>query len=112
MTPKEQCITIALCVLGTQIPRALPFLVFSSKKPAPPYIRYLGNALPAAVFALLVVYCLKDVAFLQSPRHGLPEILGVLATVGLHLAFRQMMVSIAGGTAFYMALLRFVFSGG
>ena len=48
MTLTQQIITIALCALGTMATRFLPFLLFSSRKPTPGYIRYLGNALPAA----------------------------------------------------------------
>ena len=58
MTLSQQIVTIALCVAGTLLTRFLPFLVFSPKKPTPAYVRYLGKALPCAVFAMLVVYCL------------------------------------------------------
>ena len=47
-----------LCALGTLLTRFLPFLVFNPKKPTPQYIQYLGAALPGAIFAMLVVYCL------------------------------------------------------
>lgn len=39
----------------------LPFILFPADKPAPKYIKYFGNVLSAAVFGLLVVYCLKSV---------------------------------------------------
>ena len=52
--------------------RSLPFLLFKPGASLPSYIRYLGKALPSAVFALLVVYCLKDVSLL-SGNHGIPE---------------------------------------
>ncbi|MEG2252611.1 MAG: AzlD domain-containing protein, partial [Clostridia bacterium] len=62
MTLSQQVITIAMCVLGTMLTRFLPFLLFSSQKPTPAYVRYLGKALPAAIFGMLVVYCLKNVS--------------------------------------------------
>jgi len=62
MTLTEQIITIAICVFGTMLTRFLPFLVFSSKKPTPEYVQYLGKALPCAVFGMLVIYCLKNVS--------------------------------------------------
>ena len=43
MTLTQKIIIIAMCVLGTLIMRALPFLVFSSKKPTPKIIKYLGH---------------------------------------------------------------------
>jgi branched-subunit amino acid transport protein AzlD len=55
---------------------------------------------------MLVVYCLKDVD-LTSGWRGLPEALGIAATVLLHLASRRnMLVSIGGGTVFYMLLVQ------
>ena len=108
MTFSQQIITIALCSLATMFTRFAPFLLFSSKKPTPAFVRYLGKALPGAVFGLLVVYCLKNVSLLQG-SHGIPEFLGILATVVLHLTRKNMLLSIAGGTVCYMVLLQFVF---
>ena len=109
MTFIEQCITIGLCALASVLTRALPFLLLSEKKPTPPIVRYLGNVLPAAVFGMLVVYCLKDTNFLGG-THGLPEIAGIIVTAMLHLKFRQMLLSIGGGTAAYMLLVQFIFT--
>ena len=108
MTLPEQIITIAMCVLGTMATRFLPFLVFSEKRPTPPYVQYLGRALPAAIFGMLVVYCLRNVD-LTAVGHGLPELIAIALTVALHLWKRQMLLSIAGGTVCYMLLMQMVF---
>ncbi|MEE1161755.1 MAG: branched-chain amino acid transporter permease [Acutalibacteraceae bacterium] len=108
MTVTQQIITIALCVLGTVATRFLPFLVFSGDKPTPKYIQYLGKALPAAIFGMLVVYCLKNVSILTG-SHGIPELISIVLVVALHLWKRQMLLSIAGGTVCYMLLIQFVF---
>ena len=71
-------------------------------------MQYLGRVLPAAVFGMLVIYCLKNVSFLAG-THGLPELIAIAATVTLHLAFKNMLVSIAGGTVVYMLLVQLVF---
>lgn len=105
MTFLEQAITIAMGIVGTQITRFLPFLVFSSKKPTPAYVQYLGKALPSAVFAMLVVYCLKDIP-LTGPTHALPEFIAVALTVAAHLWKRNMFLSMAVGTAVYMGMIR------
>lgn len=84
------------------------FLVFSGKKETPKYIQYLGNALPAAIFGMLVVYCLKNVSILTG-SHGIPELIAIAVVVALHLWKRQMLLSIAGGTVCYMLLVQFVF---
>lgn len=108
MTLTQQIITIALCALGTMVTRYMPFIVFSSKKPTPLFVQYLGRALPSAIFAMLVVYCLKDVSVLRG-THGLPELLAIVVTIALHRWKRQMLLSIAGGTVFYMMLVQMVF---
>ena len=108
MTFEQKMITIGMVVLGTAITRFLPFLVFPSGKPTPKYIRYLGKVLPAAIFGLLVVYSLKNVNPLAG-SHGIPELLSILLVIGLHLWKRQMLLSIAGDTIFYMVLVQLVF---
>ena len=101
-------VIIGIGVFGTMLTRFLPFLIFGRKKEAPKYIQYLGKVLPAAVFGLLVVYCLRDVN-LFTGSHGLPEAIAILAVVLLHVWKRQMLLSIAGGTVCYMVLLQLFF---
>lgn len=108
MSLTQQIITIAAVVLGTMITRFLPFLVFSSEKPTPKYIQYLGKFLPSAVFGLLVIYCLKHVNIF-SGTHGIPELVSILLVIALHLWKRQMLFSLAGGTICYMLLIQTVF---
>lgn len=104
----QQVATIALCALGTMMTRFLPFLIFKPGSSLPPYVKYLGKALPFAVFALLVVYCLKDVSIL-SGSHGIPEAISLLVTTVLHVWKRQMLFSMAAGTVCYMMLVQYVF---
>ncbi len=107
MTLTQQIITIALCMVATMLTRFLPFAVFAGKR-TPRYVRYLGNALPAAIFGMLVVYCLKNVS-LFSGSHALPEAIAIGVIAALHLWKRQTLVSIAGGTVVYMLLVQWVF---
>lgn len=108
MTFVEQMITIGVIIFGTMLFRFLPFILFPAGKPTPKYIQYLGKVLPAAVFGLLIVYCLKDVS-LFSGSHALPELISIALVVVLHLWRRQMLISIAGGTICYMLLVQLVF---
>jgi len=108
VTFSQQIITIGLCVLATMATRFLPFLLFSSNRPTPKYVQYLGKALPAAIFGMLVVYCLKNVSLLTG-SHGLPELIAILVIVALHLWQRRTLLSIAGGTICYMLLIQLVF---
>lgn len=108
MTLTEQILTIAICALGTALTRFLPFLLFSEKRKTPPYIQYLGRVLPAAVFGMLVIYCLKSVPF-SGFTQALPQLLAVAVTILLHLPLGNMLLSVAGGTLTYMLLIQFVF---
>ena len=108
MTLTQQMITVGMVVLGTMLTRFIPFIIFPAGKPTPKYIQYLGNVLPSAVFGLLIIYCLKNVSIFAG-SHGIPEMLSIILVVLLHLWKRQMLLSIAGGTIFYMILVRIIF---
>ncbi|MBE6701971.1 MAG: branched-chain amino acid transporter AzlD [Ruminococcaceae bacterium] len=108
MTVAQQFILIGTVALSTMLTRFLSFWVFPANKPTPKYISYLGKALPPAVFGLLVVYCLKNVS-LVTWSHGIPELIAIAAVVILHLSFKKMLLSIAGGTLLYMLLVQLVF---
>ena len=108
MTTTQILLTITLLAVGTMLTRFLPFMVFRENTEPPKFIQYLGNALPAAIFSMLVLYCLKNVQFL-SGNHGLPEIIAIAVTSVLHLWKRQILLSIAGGTVAYMLLVQLIF---
>ena len=86
--------------------RFLPFVMFS--KGTPKTIVYLGNLLPNAIMAMLVVYCLKNVSF-AAGSHGIPVALAVALVAVLHKWKHNMLLSILGGTAAYMLLVQAVF---
>ena len=108
MTSIQALITILAIAAGTQFTRWLPFWLFPEKKDPPAVVLYLGKVLPPAMMGLLVVYCLRNVDIAAAP-HGLPELIGIAVTVGLHPWKRQMLLSIAGGTICYMLLVQLVF---
>ena len=108
MTVTEQIITVISAVIATMLTRFLPFFIFGVNSETPKYIKYLGKVLPCAIFALLVVYCLRNVDIF-SDSHGLPEFFGIIATVSIHLIRRQMLLSMAFGTVIYMFFVQFVF---
>ena len=108
MTTAEHLILILMAALGTMLTRFLPFLLFPAGRETPPFIRYLGRALPAAVFGMLVIYCLKNVTHLDFP-HGIPEVIALVSVLAIHLWKRRMLLSIACGTVVYMVLVQVVF---
>lgn len=105
MNTQQQIITIALMGLSVMLTRFLPFILFPTEKHTPRFVLFLGKYLPSAVFGMLVVYCLKDVTFL-SGNHGLHQMLGILVCIVLHLWRKNMMLTIAGGTIFYMVIIQ------
>ena len=94
-------------LLGTMVTRFLPFLIFPEGKEPPEFIQYLGKVLHYAVIGLLVIYCLKDVP--GSGTYGIPEFLAIAFIVLLHRWKKSILLSIGGGTVFYMLLVQFVF---
>jgi len=108
MSILQMLVTVLLVALGTLLTRFLAFWLFPAGKKTPDYIHYLGKVLPAAVFGLLVIYCLKHVEILAG-SHGLPELISIALVVALHLWKKQMLLSIAGGTVCYMLLVQLVF---
>lgn len=101
-------ISVLICVICTQLTRWLPFLLLGGKKDVPKLIRYLETVLPAAIMAVLVVYCLKGIHPFSYP-YGIPELLSVALVVILHLWKKNTLISIAVGTVVYMLLVQRVF---
>lgn len=109
LTSSQTLIMILAIALGTMITRFLPFVLFPDHKEVPPYIEYLGKALPCAVIGLLVVYCVKEAQLFEKP-YALSEAIAVLCVIGLHLWRRNTLLSIGGGTLVYMLLVQWVFA--
>lgn len=109
MSDLQFILTIAVCAAATMLTRFLPFLVFGSRGGrVPEVVEYLGHVLPAAIFGMLIVYCLKGVSF-ATGSHGIPEAIAIGVTVALHKWKNQTLVSIAGGTLCYVLLVQMVF---
>lgn len=86
MTAVQMGLTIAVCTAATMITRFLP----------------------AAIFGMLIVYCLKSVTPFAGSR-GIPEAIALLVTVGLHKWKHETLLSVAGGTLCYVLLVQLVF---
>lgn len=96
---------IAAAVICT---RALPFVLFPAGKETPKLILFLGNTLPCALMALLVVYCLKNVSIFAAP-HGIPEAIAIAVTAALHRWKGNTLLSMGIGTVVYMFLVQCIF---
>ena len=96
--PDSQAIAmIAIMSLLTFFVRGLPFLLFSGKSKTPAYIMYLGKVLPYAIIGML-----------QTP-FGLPELIAGIAIVLVHCWKKNTLLSVGGGTLFYMFLVQIIF---
>ena len=96
---------VLVCAGVTLLLRALPFVCFGGRDGAPKWVMELGNLLPPAIMAALVVYCLRGVPF-GAPSDGARQLAAAAVVVALHLLRRNTLLSIAGGTAAYMLLIR------
>lgn len=107
MIDKHSVLIVVIAAVITALLRGLPFLIFGTGK-TPKFITFLGKFLPFAVMGMLVVYCLKDATFTSFP-YALPEFIAIAAVALIHLWRRNTLLSVAGGTVFYMILVQFVF---
>lgn len=101
-------LSILVIAAVTAALRFIPFIVFSSGRETPKIISYLGKFLPYSIMAMLVVYCLKSVNLLRFP-FGLPELIGVVVVVLVHLWKRNTLLSVGVGTVCYMLLVQMIF---
>lgn len=101
MTLTAQIITLILVVAATQLCRWLPFWVFRSASSTPQIVYYLGRVLPSAVFAMLVVYCYKDVDFTSTP-FGVAELVCGAVVAVLQYRFKSLALSMVAGTLLYI----------
>lgn len=106
MSGIEIYIAIAIMAVVNFITRVFPFLFFR-KNELPWYIVFIEKYFPAVIMTILIVYSVKDVDFSLAP-YGLKELGGIVFTAGLHLLFKNYLISIFAGTIFYMALVQYL----
>jgi len=113
MTPvlsaPEALTSILVMAAVTLLTRALPFLLFDHGDHPPRIVLYLGQVLPPAIIAMLIVYCMKGISF-ATPAGWAPMLAAGLAAVVLHLWKGNDLISIFGATVLYMVLVQAVFS--
>ncbi|MEZ7638548.1 AzlD domain-containing protein [Streptococcus parasanguinis] len=108
MTFFQQLITIGMVILGTVLTRFVPFLVFPSQEKTPAYILYLGRVLTPAIFGLLVIFSIKDTQWMVV-SDLVPKLVAILLVILLHKWKKNMLLSVVGGTLFYIALIHLVY---
>ena len=99
---------VAVVAIVTIALRFLPFFIFGGKRKTPEVILYLGKVLPYAIMGMLVIYCLRSITA-AGMEAAIAQLLGCFVVVVLHLWKRNTLISIIGGTVFYMILVQMVF---
>jgi len=89
---------------ATFITRLTPFVLLQHKADHP-LLLFLGRYTPPAIMTILVIYSLGSVDFRQPP-FGVPELISLTLTAGIHLWLRHALLSIFAGTAFYMVVVQ------
>lgn len=85
--------------------RAFPFVVFRGNRQMPQLMKDLGDVLPAAVMAVLIIYCLKSVPSDFSGT-GIRQLISVFVVAASYKWKHNTLLSLVFGTACYMILLR------
>ena len=105
MNSMHTALIIAVAGIVTLLLRCGPFLVWNGERKTPEYVMWLGNVLPYAIMAMLVVYCLKGVSF-TNMTELIPAAAGVIITAGLQAWKHNSVYSILAGTVVYMVLIQ------
>ena len=84
--------------------RLFPFAVFSKRQPGK-LIHIFERYIPPVVMFGLLIYSIRSTRF-SSTILWLPQIAALLFTISTYLWKKNSLVSIFGGTAVYMILLR------
>ena len=102
---------VAVSAAVTILLRALPFLLFGSGRKPPKIVETIGGAMAPAAIAMLVAYCFCGYfgdGLHAANVYGLREFAAGAIVVALQLWRRNPLLSIAAGTAAYMAMLRLI----
>ena len=98
---------VAVMALVTAGLRFAPFLLLGGRR-TPRLVVYLGRGFPCATVGLLAVYGLKSVSFAAAGSF-VPQLLAAALVVFSYVWKRSTLLSIVGGTVFYMVLVQTVF---
>ena len=93
MNTGHSILLIAIASGITFLIRAFPFLVFKKRQ------------MPAAIIAVLVIYCLKGPLTVLGTE-TIAAVIAIAGVVILHLWKRNTLLSVAAGTVLYMIFIR------
>ena len=100
-------IAITFMALANFATRLFPFLFFVNREP-PAVIIFVEKTFPPIIMTILIFYSLKHIDLSNSP-YGISEISAAVVTLVIHLGLKNYLVSIFGGTLFYMVMVQAIF---
>jgi len=105
---KSEYLYLAILIMAVAnfLTRVFPFLFFIKREP-PHIILFIERNFPPIIMTILIFYTLGSIDFSKAP-HGLNELLSIFFTAFLHYRFNNYLVSIFGGTIFYMFLVQYI----
>lgn len=100
--PTYLAAVLAVGVSVTVAMRAAPFAVKNALRDSV-VLKDVSRWMPLGAIAILAAYCLFRVPQ-DTSTHGVAEIAGVVATVGIHLWRKNLVMSLVTGTAVCVAV--------
>lgn len=100
----NQLLAILLMSALTMVLRIGPFVLFGRAEETTEGVRRFGQKLPAALMAMLVVYCLRQTPL--TMEGFVPAVVASLVVLFLQTRFHKTVITIILGTATYMILLQ------
>lgn len=98
--------TVLLSAAITWALRAMPFAALAPLRGSAT-VRYLGVHMPLGVMVLLALYTLRNAHLTHAPG-AIAFPVAVVTTLGLHLRWRNALLSILGGTLVHVILATLV----
>jgi len=105
MSNNEIYLAILVMSFTNYLTRLFPFVFFIKKDP-PKIIVYIETYFPPVIMTILIFYSIKDIEFTSYP-YGLLELTAIAFTSFIHIWKNNYLVSIFGGTIFYMLLVQY-----
>lgn len=105
MDRMHMAMAILISVVITFGLRALPFFVFKRARELPEALVRLGERLPVAIMAVLIVYCMRSF-YTEGVSNAVAVGVPAVIVAGSYLWKENTFLSIAAGTVCHMILLR------
>ncbi len=104
MTNNEIYLAILVMFSANLITRVIPFVFFTKKAP-PKGIDFVAKYFPPIIIMILIFYTFGSTNF-DIDAYGIKNLMAILATIILHIYFKNYLLSIFGGTVIYMVLIQ------